>query len=375
MVLGESRAAKSVVSPTTSTAPPATAPTTVSVNTSTNTAVVAANAGGRRHITGSKYQQKRNFKEFLKKRNEYDEKFVAEMSVSEKDADDNKAASAAPSTFTSFEDASSFERDDSSQFEADLSCELTEFEKEILSKYLKEYRDEGDDDATKCEEIEELAMVPTTIMTMFDTKDTAASDGYASSYNSDDLIQEDLAHDETYVTSCQIGTKITCKNSFDSSQPPSTITSRTISSSTTSSCSASTHHHHLRRHHHHHHHHDLNSSSHHKPGGKCDNNNKLAPSLESTINNNTHDINNNSNDQSSNNFNNNNSASRPETRSSNRNNNNNNDEINDRNNNNNRNNVNLQNPRNRQLRQNFPIWVGITSCVWGLFIYLMREMQ
>lgn len=435
------------------------APTGGQVTTPTASVSTAGGVSGRKqaNTSASKYKN-RNFKEFAKKRTDYDEKFVAEMSVSEKDVDDKDA------TLASF-DEPSFERDDSLQFEADLSCELTEFEKEILSKYLKEYKEDADDDATKCEEIEDQqVMLPTTILSMIEGKSpheqrAAASDGYASSYSSDDLVQEDLGHDETYVSQCQIGTKVnnssssfvsSCSTSCSSFSTPITVCSSTsppiashhlatipVTSSITLGTPGVTS---SGKHYRHSHSHDLrdvkpkNVSDHTPSGGgglqrrrrcitehasdNCDNDNKLKQlcSLQPNINNNTHDINNNhnSNDLSSNNFNNFSvssvvaatTASSSTTSSNVAAAHNNNNEINDQNSDNNNRDVNLQNPfaqqqqqphqpvepqpipmvpgapaipppplLNRQLRQNFPIWVGITSCVWGLFVYLMREME
>lgn len=280
----------------------------------------------RKHSSNTgRYHKKIQHKEFGKKRNEYDEKFVAEMSVSEKDIDSAEFAAA-----ISFDDGS-FDKDDSSQFEADLSCELTEFEKEILSKYLSEYQgDEKSEDSTndldqmtKCEEIEDqIAILPTTIeaLEVTETKknvSTASDDCPSSSYNSDELIQEELVNVEElqqFAKEYQIGT------SSSNNDYSEFVNNRLIASSSSITASLSTT--------------SSQSLSH-------------ESTLNDTLINDTteQDKNNNSLNYDTNN-----------------------------NNLNNRAQITPNNTHRRAFfRNNFTIWVGITSCVWGLIIYLMKS--
>lgn len=323
------------------------------------------NMHARKHsLNQSRYHKKIHGKDYGRKRNEYDEKFVSEMSGNEKELDETEYQVA-----TTALDDGSFEYDDSAQFEANLSCELTEFEKQILSKYLTEYSDDGKgdestddlDQITKCDEEiahdEQPVILPTTIAALevvhvghANKNNSVISDECASSsYNSDELMQEEFVVNnediQQFAKEYQIGTSSlsTLKTSDNNNELNNNIInnndndfglSASIDSSVITTISSV---------------HPHQDQSHHYS----------KPSLTRLLTTeNQEDINNNSSNDKN--------ISRTNSTGSKR----------DKNNNNNNNSTSSNISSNRLrviLRNNYPIWIGITSCVWGLIIYLMKS--
>lgn len=324
----------------------------------------------RKHsLNQGKYHKKMHGKDYGRKRNEYDEKFVSEMSVTEKEIDTITTA-----LTSSLMDEGSFEYDNSAQFEANLSCELTEFEKEILSKYLTEYsddvnRDDSTDEMdliTKCDEEiahdDQPVILPTTIAALEISTDqdrkpqenTIVSDECASSsYNSDELMQEEFIvnNDEIqqFAKEYQIGTShisssLKSSDNFNFNNDKINNNDFGLSASLESPILTT-----------------IISHPHQIPTSNHDHQNKSSLLIMSHITKqNEEDINNNNSSE--------NSCSTD--KNNNKNTNMNNSTSTERDNNN----PTISSNRLRViLRNNYPIWIGITSCVWGLIIYLMKS--
>lgn len=325
-----------------------------------------SNLHARKHsLSQGRYHKKVHGKDYGRKRNEYDEKFVSEMSGNEKELDDTDQAGTI--------DDSSFECDDSAKLEANFSCELTEFEKQILSKYLTEYSDEGNstddlDLVTKCDEEithdDQPVILPTTIAALEivkqDNEKSFISDECASSsFNSDELMQEEFVvnNDEIqqFAKEYQIGTTLLLKTSDNNNEFNNNIInnndndfglSASIDSSSVimlSSSSSSLHPH-------------QDQSPHHHSKSSLTNVLRATEKQDEDINNNNSCYDKNLKD---------NKISRTNSTGS------------ERDNSKNKKSTTSSNYSSNRLgvilRNNYPIWIGITSCVWGLIIYLMKS--
>lgn len=318
-----------------------------------------SNLHARKHsLNQSRYHKKVHGKDYGRKWNEYDEKFVSEMSGNEKELDTVTDQAA------TVDDA--IEHDDSAKFESNLSCELTEFEKQILSKYLTEYSDDGNstddlDLVTKCDE--EIAhddqpiILPTTIAALetatVETISFISDECASSSLTSDELLQEEFVVNneeiQQFAKEYQIGTTLLLKtsdhnnefnnNTINNNDNDFGLSASIDSSSVIISSSSSLHPHQDQSLHHH---------------------GKSSTPQEEDINNNSSCYDKNLKD---------NNISRTNSTGSS-------ERDTNKNNKNNKKSTSSNYSSNSLrvvFRNNYPIWIGITSCVWGLIIYLMKS--